>query len=136
MSILMQTKFIDFCVVIATMQQFILLFLTNNFFLRFFRGFDVVNTESVPGLQDLEVVRNLQMFTQVWRAKMPMNQPNINFSKHFQRLLQAIFFKLRAMTPCAICDLRFKLDLPENDEIQLLVTEVEATKPKQNGNTI
>lgn len=85
-------------------------------------GFDVVNTESVPGLQDLEVVRNLQMFTQVWRAKMPMNQPNINFSKHFQRLLQAIFFKLRAMIPCAICDLRFKLDLPENDEIQLLVT--------------
>uniref|UniRef100_A0A1Q3G2Q2 Putative ca2+-dependent phospholipid-binding protein n=1 Tax=Culex tarsalis TaxID=7177 RepID=A0A1Q3G2Q2_CULTA len=85
-------------------------------------GFDVVNTETVPGLQDLEVVRNLQMFTQVWRAKMPVNQPNINFSKHFQRLLQAIFFKLRAMVPCAICDLRFKLDLPENDEIQLLVT--------------
>ncbi|XP_058814774.1 C2 domain-containing protein 5 isoform X7 [Topomyia yanbarensis] len=84
-------------------------------------GFDVVNTQTVPGLNDIEVVRNLQMFTQVWRAKLPMNQSNISFSKHFQRLLQAIFFKLRAMTPCAICDIRFKLDLPENDEIQLLV---------------
>lgn len=92
----------------------------------------MVNTESVPGLQDLEVVRNLQMFTQVWRAKMPMNQPNINFSKHFQRLLQAIFFKLRAMIPCAICDLRFKLDLPENDEIQLLVTKSRNNQTKTN----
>lgn len=76
----------------------------------------------MPGLHDVEVVRNLQMFTQVWRAKLPTSQPNISFSKHYQRLLQAIYFKLRAMVPCAICDLRFKLDLPENDEIQLLVT--------------
>ncbi|XP_021704770.1 C2 domain-containing protein 5 [Aedes aegypti] len=85
-------------------------------------GFHVVNTQVVPGLHDVEVVRNLQMFTQVWRAKLPTSQPNISFSKHYQRLLQAIYFKLRAMVPCAICDLRFKLDLPENDEIQLLVT--------------
>uniref|UniRef100_U5EQC8 Putative ca2+-dependent phospholipid-binding protein n=1 Tax=Corethrella appendiculata TaxID=1370023 RepID=U5EQC8_9DIPT len=85
-------------------------------------GFHVVNTQAVPGLYDLEAVRNLQMFTQVWRAKLPMNQPNSTFSKNFNRLLQTIYFKLRTMIPCAICDLRFKLDLPETDEIQLLVT--------------
>lgn len=85
-------------------------------------GFHVVNTQMVPGLHDLEIVRNLQMFTQVWRAKIPMHQANSNFSKHFQRLLQTIYFKLRTMIPCAICDLKFQLDLPENDEIQLLVT--------------
>ncbi|XP_055541044.1 C2 domain-containing protein 5 isoform X2 [Wyeomyia smithii] len=85
-------------------------------------GFVVVNTQTVPGQHELEVVRNLQMFTQIWRAKLPTNQPNTSFSKHFQRLLQVIYFKLRAMIPCAICDLRFKLDFPENDEIQLLVT--------------
>ena len=27
--------------------------------------FHVVNTETIPGLEDLEIVRNLQMFTQV-----------------------------------------------------------------------
>lgn len=85
-------------------------------------GFHVVNTMSVPGLYDLEVVRNLQMFTQVWRAKLPINNSNHNFSRHFQRLLQTIYFKLRTMIPCAICDLRFRLDLPDSDEIQLLVT--------------
>ncbi|XP_053697644.1 C2 domain-containing protein 5 isoform X2 [Sabethes cyaneus] len=85
-------------------------------------GFVVVNTQTVPGQHDLEVVRNLQMFTQIWRAKLPTIQPNTSFSKHFQRLLQVIYFKMRAMIPCAICDLRFKLDFPENDEIQLLVT--------------
>lgn len=78
-------------------------------------GFHVVNTQSVPGLQDLEVVRNLQMFTQIWRAKLSCNQQgSSNFAKHFQRLLQTIFFKLRTMIPCAICDLRFRLELPDN----------------------
>jgi hypothetical protein len=85
-------------------------------------GFHVVNTQSVPGLHDLEIVRNLQMFTQVWRAKIQTHQANSNFSKHFQRLLQTIYFKLRTLLPCALVDLSFQLDLPENDEIQLLVT--------------
>ncbi|KAL5274474.1 C2CD5 family protein [Megaselia abdita] len=85
-------------------------------------GFHVVNTQSVPGLQDLEVVRNLQMFSQVWRAKLSVGQNSSNFPKHFQRLLQTIYFKLRCMVPCAICDLQFKLELPESDEIQVLVT--------------
>lgn len=85
-------------------------------------GFHVVNTHTVPGLHDLEVVRNLQMFTQVWRTKLGLNQKGSNFSRHFSRLLQTIFFKLRTMIPCAICDLKFQLELPDNDEIQLLVT--------------
>lgn len=76
-------------------------------------GFHIVNTQIVPGLLDLEAVRNLQMFTQVWRAKFPINQCNINFAKHFQRILQSIYYKLRRMTPCAICDLKYRLDFPE-----------------------
>jgi hypothetical protein len=51
-------------------------------------GFYVVNTETVPGLDEQEIVRNLQMFTQVWRAKIPTGQPTSVFSKHFNRLLQ------------------------------------------------
>uniref|UniRef100_W8BDG1 Uncharacterized protein KIAA0528 n=2 Tax=Ceratitis capitata TaxID=7213 RepID=W8BDG1_CERCA len=87
-------------------------------------GFHVVNTQSVPGMLDIEAVKNLQMFTQVWRAKLDVTQ-NINgFPKHFQRILQTIYFKLRTMIPCAICDLRFRLDLPESDQIQLLVTGI------------
>lgn len=85
-------------------------------------GFHVVNTQTVPGLTDLEIVRNLQFFTQVWRAKLGHNQGVNGLANHFQRLCQTIFFKLRSMMPCAICDLRFLLDLPESDEIQLLVT--------------
>lgn len=76
-------------------------------------GFHVVNTQSLPGLIDLEIARNLQMFTQVWRAKFPTSQKVGSFPKHFLRLLQTIFFKLRSMIPCAICDLKFRLDLPE-----------------------
>ncbi|KAH8414071.1 hypothetical protein KR222_004764 [Zaprionus bogoriensis] len=98
-------------------------------------GFHVVNTQQVPGMQDLEAVKNLQMFTQVWRARLEVGQSVNGFPKHFQRLLQTIYFKLRTMIPCAICDLRFRLDLPETDQIQLLVTGMamglsDATKTK------
>lgn len=75
-------------------------------------GFHVVNTQSLPGLNDLEITRNLQMFTQVWRASIPCQKIG-TFPKHFLRLLQTIYFKLRSMIPCAICDLKFRLDLPE-----------------------
>lgn len=76
-------------------------------------GFHVVNTQSLPGLIDLEIARNLQMFTQVWRAKIGQSQKAGTFPKHFLRLLQTIYFKLRSMIPCAICDLKFRLDLPD-----------------------
>lgn len=75
-------------------------------------GFHVVNTQSLPGMHDVEFARN-QMFTQVWRAKFPTNQKVGAFPKHFIRLLQTIYFKLRSLIPCAICDLKFRLDLPE-----------------------
>ncbi|XP_065354941.1 C2 domain-containing protein 5 [Calliphora vicina] len=85
-------------------------------------GFHVVSTQKVPGMMDMEAVKNLQMFTQVWRAKTDTGQTVSGFPKHFQRLLQTIYFKLRTMIPCAICDLKFKLDFPESDQIQILVT--------------
>lgn len=81
-------------------------------------GFHVVNTEFVPGLEDLEIVKNLQMFVQIWRAKL---QVPYNLYKHFERLLQSVFFKLRRMIPCALCNLQFRVELPEPDEIQLFV---------------
>lgn len=82
-------------------------------------GFHVVNTEFVPGLEELEIVKNLQMFKQIYRAK--LYPPPFNFDVHFRRLLQSIYFKLRRMVPCALCDLEFRIDLPEPDEIQLCV---------------
>lgn len=82
-------------------------------------GFQVVNTEIVPGLDELELAKNLQMFTQVWRARVSLNQPASHFDRHFQKLLQSIYFKLRRMIPCAICNLEFRIELPEPDEIQL-----------------
>ncbi|XP_043495134.1 C2 domain-containing protein 5 [Polistes fuscatus] len=83
--------------------------------------FHVVNTQTIPGLEDLEIVRNLQMFTQVSRAKIPTGLSASMPPKYFARLLQTIFFKLRRMVPCALCDMQFKVALPEQDEIQLSV---------------
>lgn len=86
-------------------------------------GIQIVNAQSVPGYDsNIENIRNLQMFTQIWRTKIPSShQSNSNFSRQFQRLLQSIFFKLRGAVPCTICEIKFQLDLPA-DEIQLLIT--------------
>lgn len=81
-------------------------------------GFHVVNTESVLGLEDLEIIKNLQMFTQIYRAKIV---PPFNLQTHFIRILQSVYFKLRRMVPCALCNLQFRIALPEPDEIQLYV---------------
>lgn len=83
--------------------------------------FHVVNTQTIPGLDDLEIVRNLQMFTQISRTKIPAGQFASMPSKFFARLLQSVYFKLRRMIPCALCDMQFKLALPEPDEIQFTV---------------
>lgn len=48
-------------------------------------GFHVVSTQKVPGMMDMEAVKNLQMFTQVWRAKTDTGQTVSGFPKHFQR---------------------------------------------------
>lgn len=48
-------------------------------------GFHVVNTQQVPGMQELDAVKNLQMFTQVWRARIDVGQSVNGFPKHFQR---------------------------------------------------
>ncbi|XP_044741540.1 C2 domain-containing protein 5 isoform X2 [Chrysoperla carnea] len=82
-------------------------------------GFNVVNIEQVPGLDDYEVKTHLQMFTQMTRCKLPTNQYSLRFGRQFQRLLQTVYFKLRRMTPCVLCQLQFRVDIPEIDEIQL-----------------
>uniref|UniRef100_A0A6P7GC02 C2 domain-containing protein 5 n=1 Tax=Diabrotica virgifera virgifera TaxID=50390 RepID=A0A6P7GC02_DIAVI len=81
-------------------------------------GFHVVNTETIPGLDDLEIVKNLQMFIQCRRFKF---QSNLNIDEYFSKLLQSVYFKLRRMVPCALCNIQFRCDIPEPDEVQLLV---------------
>lgn len=81
-------------------------------------GFHVVNTEFVPGLEGLEIVKNLQMFTQIWRGKTPTTA---SLGKYVQNLLQSVYFKLRRMIPCALCNVQFIINLPEPEEIQMCV---------------
>ncbi|XP_056645086.1 C2 domain-containing protein 5 isoform X2 [Diorhabda sublineata] len=103
-------------------------------------GFHVVNTENIPGLDDLEIVKNLQMFTQIRRFKF---HSNLNIDEYFTKLLQSVYFKLRRMVPCALCNIQFRCDIPEPDEVQLLVfgmalglgktsKEVKSVLPKRN----
>lgn len=61
------------------------------------------------------------MKLQISRAKIPLDHANVMPSKYLSKLLQTVYFKLRCMVPCALCDLQFKISMPEQDEIQISV---------------
>lgn len=86
-------------------------------------GFLISTTQGIPGAPavGLSPVRNLQMFTQIWKAKMCPLPTSSSISAQFHRLLQGVYFKLRGMTPCALANLRFKVDLPQPDDLQISV---------------
>lgn len=107
-------------------------------------GFDVVTTEMVPGVAIDNTRRRtkLQAFNRVWKGKIPNVQGPRHLNRCFEMILrvgsylltnvirllirvlfktQSIYFKLRQSRPCAITNLQFSVDLPEDDEIQITV---------------
>ncbi|XP_059351157.1 C2 domain-containing protein 5-like isoform X2 [Daphnia carinata] len=86
-------------------------------------GFDVVTTESVPGLPIDSIRRrlNLQAFNRVWKGKIPTIHSARYLNRCFEMILRSIYFKLRKARPCVITNLEFSVDLPEDDEIQITV---------------
>ncbi|XP_064634238.1 C2 domain-containing protein 5-like isoform X11 [Lineus longissimus] len=84
-------------------------------------GFQVCNTEAVPGMPNLAC--GLQMFTHVWRGAMTQGTSK-ELSEAMDDILQSIYFKLRKMTPCALCDLDFNIELPDENVTQVSVTGV------------
>lgn len=80
-----------------------------------------VSTERPPGLPTEQIVTNLQMFTRVWRTKVPTNLNPAIFNLYFDKLMQSIYFKVRKLSPCILAGLKFDCELPEEDEIQIAI---------------
>ena len=51
-----------------------------------------VTTQVPPGVPTDQIVTNLQMFTKIWRAKIPANPNQSTFNHYFDRLLQVSCF--------------------------------------------
>lgn len=51
-----------------------------------------VTTQVPPGMPRESIVTNLQMFTRVWRTKVPTILNHNVFNQYFDKLLQVIFF--------------------------------------------
>lgn len=83
-------------------------------------GVHIVNTQATPSL---DVLQNMQFFVQVWRGKFTSLHQQNHFSKNLQKLQQSILYKLRRKAiPCAICDLRFSIHLPDAEWVQVMIT--------------
>lgn len=81
------------------------------------KGYEICNTETMPGFTS-QLVCNLQTFTQVYRAK--LTSPK-QFGRQFDWLLQSLFVKLRRLVPCCLADVKFRVDLPEQDLVLVTV---------------
>ncbi|XP_066976345.1 C2 domain-containing protein 5 isoform X1 [Macrobrachium rosenbergii] len=78
-----------------------------------------VSTQTPPGVPRESIVTNLQMFTRVWRAKVPTVLNHSSFNQYFDRLLQSVYFKVRKLAPCIIAGMQVNVELPEEDELQI-----------------
>lgn len=82
------------------------------------KGYTICNSETVPSMHQSEIY-SINMFTQVTRAKLAaMDQ----FALQFERVLQALYVKLRRSLPCFLSNLNFVVDLPEAHVVQISVT--------------
>lgn len=77
-----------------------------------------------------QLVSNLQMFSQVYRAKLTSIK---QFGHQFDWVIQSLFVKFRRLIPCCLTDLKFRVDLPEADLVQITVvgTAIGIGPPKQ-----
>ncbi|XP_069132346.1 C2 domain-containing protein 5-like [Argopecten irradians] len=88
-------------------------------------GFNLINTERVPGSLSANLTYNFQMFNYVWRHEfIPTADKKQDFSDLFENIKKKICFKLRRMVPCCVCKLDFNVELPDEDEIQITLTGV------------
>ena len=77
----------------------------------------VYSTEELVGISKGHIVRTMQNFTQIWRGK--ISPTTKDFTKICQRLLSAIYFKLRRLKPCLISNLSMKAEMDDENELQL-----------------
>eukprot|EP01147_Barroeca_monosierra_P000567 gene567-3884_t len=89
-------------------------------------GFFVSSTGVVPGLEfthrytPTRVVDQVMSVTRtIINTKAPVNN---QLAQIFDQLLTAIWFKVREHKPCIIANLRWSVTLPEDFEVQVLVT--------------
>ncbi|XP_021377240.1 C2 domain-containing protein 5-like isoform X2 [Mizuhopecten yessoensis] len=89
-------------------------------------GFNLLNTERVPGSLSANLTYNFQMFNYVWRHEFipSVDDKKQDFSDLFENIKKKICFKLRRMVPCCVCKLDFNVQLPDEDEIQITLTGV------------
>jgi len=108
--------------------------------LEFPQGFSVVNTETQPG--KWKSITNVQLITAIRRVEWDIvdsNYLNTQLSSIFTNLYESVMFKLRELSPCCICGLKVDIKIPEDDQLQILLTamctiELEDSNNNNNNN--
>lgn len=84
-------------------------------------GFYCGTTEVVPGITQSE--RRMQMITAVKRIAVcddDIEQSQL-ITRLFDSIIKSFWFKLRGMSPCSISNIRFDLEIPMADNVQVAV---------------
>lgn len=84
------------------------------------KGFSVANTHSVPGVSG--GCGESRMVTMVTKVDLAGTKVEKELAQVFHSIMQGLVFKVRGLHPCLLTNVKFHLDLPENDELQVAVT--------------
>ncbi|XP_046863179.1 C2 domain-containing protein 5-like [Xenia sp. Carnegie-2017] len=85
------------------------------------KGFICGTTEAVPGVDKYE--NRMQMITALKRIAVNDENSDRNklISKLFESIVQSFWFKVRRLSPCSISNIRFDLEIPMADSVQVAV---------------
>jgi hypothetical protein len=85
-------------------------------------GFHLSNLSSVPGV--VTSPYDSKMVTIIKKMVFSEQQSLVDtkFSNFLDNMIQALVFKVRNHSPCVLSDMKFDVDLPEEDEVQVSVT--------------
>ncbi|EFA77124.1 C2 calcium-dependent membrane targeting domain-containing protein [Heterostelium album PN500] len=85
-------------------------------------GFSLCNTELLPGQS--KNVTNVRLITAIRCVEWDVDSAYLNhqLSVVFNGLYDSIMFKLRDLAPCIIAGVNVDINIPEDDQIQMLLT--------------
>lgn len=85
--------------------------------------FNFCSTQTIP-LGPNKRLSNIQFLTAIRRVELDVEPRKLNqhFSAIFHSLYSSIIFKLRSLTPCCICCVNVDVQLPNENEVQIIFT--------------
>eukprot|EP01119_Soliformovum_irregulare_P008163 TRINITY_DN2111_c0_g2_i2.p1 TRINITY_DN2111_c0_g2~~TRINITY_DN2111_c0_g2_i2.p1 ORF type:complete len:500 (+),score=134.10 TRINITY_DN2111_c0_g2_i2:1404-2903(+) len=96
------------------------------------QGFQMCNTESLPGQNFGSSVQLITAIRRVEWDALSSTRLNHQISAIFYNLYGSLVFRLRSLTPCTLCSVNVEIQLPDDTEVQIVLTAMVVLDAKES----